>query len=113
MSNIKKNIVANFLGRGWSMIMGLVFVPFYIRFLGTEAYGLVGFYAVLQASLGLLDLGLNATINRELARFSIFPEKSNEARDLAKTLEIIYWIIGIAIFIAVLFTASWISRFWI
>ncbi|MDE2320337.1 MAG: hypothetical protein KGL31_00215 [candidate division NC10 bacterium] len=45
---VKRNIVANTLGKGWSMLMGLVFVPLYIKFLGMEAYGLIGFFATLQ-----------------------------------------------------------------
>ncbi|MDE2060547.1 MAG: hypothetical protein KGL31_00010 [candidate division NC10 bacterium] len=45
---VKRNIIANTLGRGWSMLMGLVFVPLYIKFLGMEAYGLIGFFATLQ-----------------------------------------------------------------
>ncbi len=38
--------------------MSLAFIPLYIKYLGMEAYGLIGFYAVLQTILGLLENGL-------------------------------------------------------
>ena len=48
----------------------MVAVPFYIRFIGVEGYGLVGFYGTLRATLNsFLDFGLTATINREIARY--------------------------------------------
>ena len=39
--SLKKNILANCLGQGWSAVMGLAFIPLYIRYLGMEAYGLI------------------------------------------------------------------------
>jgi O-antigen/teichoic acid export membrane protein len=75
--------------------MGLAFVPLYIKFLGIEAYGLIGFFAMLQASFQILDLGLSQTMNREMARYSALRDKAGEARDLVRTLEVVYWAIGL------------------
>jgi O-antigen/teichoic acid export membrane protein len=94
-------------------LLGLICVPFIIRFLGVEAYGLVGFFATLQATVGFLDFGLSATMNREMARYSVYPEKSREARDLARTLEIAYWIIGLVIGVGIFWVAPWISTNWV
>ena len=47
MSLLKRNIIANFAGQGWAALMALAFVPLYIKFLGIEAYGLIGFFAML------------------------------------------------------------------
>ena len=68
MTRLQLNLVANFAGQGWTAIMVLAFVPLYLKFLGIEAYGLIGFYAMLQAAFQILDLGLSQTINREMAR---------------------------------------------
>ena len=57
MSLLKKNISASLVGNGWNALMALVFVPLYIKFMGVEAYGLVGIYASLQILSGLLDMG--------------------------------------------------------
>lgn len=93
--------------------MSLAFIPLYIKFLGIEAYGIIGFFTTLQAMFTLLDLGLGYTLNRELARYSILPEQGQKMRNLVRTLEIIYW--GIAIFIGmtVVFISPFIAKYWI
>lgn len=113
MSLLKRNIIANFAGQGWSVLMALAFVPIYIKFLGIEAYGLIGFFAMLQASFQVLDLGLSQTMNREMARYSVSPDKALEMRDFVRTFEFGYWAIGIAIGAVVLAASPFIAEHWI
>ena len=87
MSIIKRNIAANFIGNFWTTLMGLVFIPVYIRFLGIEAYGLVGFFVTLQSVFSLLDMGLSTTLNRELARLSVNGANARKMRDCVRSLE--------------------------
>ena len=47
--SVARNVVANFLGQGWTAVMNLAFIPVYIKFLGVEAYGLIGLFGLLQA----------------------------------------------------------------
>lgn len=112
MSQIKRNLGANFAGKGWAALMGIVFIPLYIKFMGIESYGLVGFFTTLQAVFILLDLGLTTTLNREIARYSAVAEKSQDMRDLVRTLEIVYWGLAICIGIIVLFLSSLIAHEW-
>ncbi len=93
--------------------MALAFVPLYIKFLGIEAYGLIGFFAMLQGAFQILDFGLSQTMNREMARYSVLPDKSGEARDLVRTLEVGYWAIGIVISIVVITASPFIAEHWI
>ena len=67
---LKRNLIANYLGQGWAALMGLAFIPLYIKYLGIEAYGLIGLFALLQAWLSLLDMGMTPTLGREMARFT-------------------------------------------
>src|SRR2546422_8608563 len=113
MSRLKFNLLANFAGQGWSVIISIVVIPFYIKFLGIEAYGLLGFYMMLQGVLQVLDLGLSPTMNRELARYSAIPEKAGEARDLVRTLEVGYWMLGIVIGGAVIGAAPFFAHRWL
>lgn len=102
------------LGSGWTAILSLAFIPLYIHFMGIEAYGLVGFYVTLQVLLSVLDMGLTATISRELARLSAFGEKSvPEMRNIMRTLEIVYWILAACIVLMVALAAPWISTSWL
>ena len=112
-SGFKLNLAANFAGVGWSALVQILCVPLYLKFLGIEAFGLIGFYLMLQAILQVLDLGLSPTMNREMARYSVQPEKAAEARDLVRTLEVGYWLIGIAIGALVWAAAPVIVRDWI
>src|SRR5450631_2625541 len=97
MSSIKINIAANLVGKIWSALIAILLIPLYIKYLGIESYGLVGFYGTLIGSMMLLNLGLSTTINRELAKFKSTNGKSKSVRDLTFSLEIIYWAIGIFI----------------
>jgi len=112
-STLKKNVLANFIGSIWQALMGLVFIPLYIKFIGIESFGLIGIFATLQVIFGLLDIGLGSTLTREMARLSVLPRKEQEMRNLVRTLEIIYW--GLAIFsgIAVIVTSPFIAHHWV
>lgn len=113
MNPLKTNIVANFTGSIWQGTIALVFIPFYIRFMGIESYGLVGIFATLQVMFGLLDIGLGSTLTREMARLSVLQRKEQEMRNLVRTLETFYW--GIAIFVGITFVllSPIIARHWI
>ena len=115
MSNatLKKNIGANFAGSIWQAIMGLVFVPIYIKFIGIESYGLIGIFTTLQIIFGLLDVGLGSTLTREMARLSALPNREQEMRNLVRTLEIIYWSVAVFVGVVVVSLSPVISGHWI
>jgi hypothetical protein len=110
---LKKNIGANLFGNSWQVIMGLVFVPLYIKFMGVESYGLVGIFVLLQMISGILDMGLSGTMNREMARLSVLPGKEQEVRNLVRSLEIIYWAMALVIGIAVIAVSPFIAHHWV
>ncbi|MGF7078356.1 lipopolysaccharide biosynthesis protein [Mucilaginibacter sp. UYCu711] len=107
------NIAANFLGRAWVAGIGIVMVPLYIKFLGIESYGLVGFYSTLIGSMGLLDLGLSTTLNRELTKARVEKTDATTVRNLVFTLECIYWSIGLLIAVCVVALAPAIATHWL
>lgn len=113
MSVIKKNIAANFAGNMWTGLMGIVFVPIYIHFMGIEAYGLIGTFATLLALFGLLDMGLSTTLNREMARLSVEKNNAQEMRDLVRTLEVPYWAVGALISLIVIVLSPIIAYQWV
>lgn len=112
-SGFKLGLLANFTGSAWSVLVQLVCVPLYIRFMGIEAFGLIGFYLMFQAMLQVLDLGLSPTMSREMARYSVQPDKADEARDLVRTLEIGYWLIGIVVGAGLVVASPWVATHWI
>lgn len=110
---LKKNIISNYLSQGWSALMGLAFVPLYIKYLGMEAYGLIGVFAVLQGVLTLLDMGMTPTLTREMARFKAGVHTSQTIRELMYSLVVIS--VGIVIVIAstLWITSDWLAQNWL
>lgn len=111
--SVKKNIVANYFGAGWTVLMSLAFIPVYIKYLGIEAYGLIGIFTVLQAGLALLDMGMAPTLSREMARFTGGSHDEQSIRDLLRSIEIIG--LGIAVFMAlgVWAASGWLASGWL
>jgi O-antigen/teichoic acid export membrane protein len=112
-TSLKKNIFANFTGSFWQALMGLLFIPLYIKCIGIEAYGLIGIFSVLQIIFGLLDSGLGGTLTREMARLSVMPGKGEEMRNLVRTMETIYWCISLTAGIAVISLSPFVAYHWI
>lgn len=94
MSIVKRNIVANILGKGAAGFLTLVFVPLHLKYLGIEAYGLVGFYATIQTMFLLVDMGFSGAFTREIAKLSVSIDKNQEIRDLCRTFELIFFMLG-------------------
>jgi O-antigen/teichoic acid export membrane protein len=113
MTILKKNIAANFVGSFWQALMALLFIPIYIKFLGIEAYGLIGLFMTMQALFTLLDIGLGATVSREMARLSVLFDKAQEMRDLVRSLEVIYWCLAAGIGITVMVLSPYIAYNWV
>ena len=113
MSIIRKNIIANMVGNGWAAILAVALIPLYIHLMGIESYALVGFFAAMQSVFLLLDIGLAATITREIARLSTKNNSEKEKRNLLRTLEIVYWILAIIVLILIINSAPWISTKWL
>ena len=113
VTKLRNNIIANFGGQAWGLLMRLAFVPVYIHILGIEAFGLIGFFLSLQAIFLILDMGLAATINRELARSLHSGANVDETRDLVRTLEWVYWLTGLVIAAAVLALSPLLASHWL
>jgi len=111
--SLRKNLLANFAGRLWASGISLVFIPLYIHFLGIESYGLIGVYLSLMALVSVLDMGLSTTLNRELARLSTVPGNAQEARDLVRSMEAVYWGIGLLVALATILLAPLVPKYWV
>ena len=95
MTTLKKNIIANYASQLYSAGIGILILPLYIKYMGAEAYGLVGFFTMLQAWFALLDLGLTPTIARETARYHGGSMSALHYRQLFRALSTIF--VGIAV----------------
>lgn len=95
MAALRINILTNYAGQLWMAATGLAFLPFYVRVLGMEAFGMVGVMLSFQSFLQLFDFGIGNAINRELSRRAHDSAQKDGARDLVRTSEILIWLMAL------------------
>lgn len=111
-SRVRSNLSAAMVASFWTSSLGLAVVPVYLRFLGIEAYGLIGFFSTMQALLLILDLGLSQTINREFAILTAKNDLAKAAR-LLHTFAVVYGVLALIIAVSVAAAAPYIASNWI
>ena len=95
------------------MLIGIVLLPLYIEYMGIEAYGLVGFYALLQSWFMLLDMGLTPTTARETARYRGGSLTPAAYRHFIRAVEGVFIVVAIVGGITLFFGAEYISNTWL
>lgn len=110
---LKRNLVANYLGQGWSAIMGLAFIPLYINYLGIEAYGLIGLFVLIISMLSVFEMGLMPLLNREVAGFTAGAHTHDSIWDLVRSIEVIAIVVAVGLSCGVLASASWVAGSWL
>lgn len=95
------------------ILIGVAVTPLYLQYLGAEAYGLVGMFALLQAGLALLDLGLSPTLGRQVAYARGQENGFDLFKRLLKSFELIFLGLAITIIVVIYFASDWIAQSWI
>ena len=113
MGALKHNIAANYFGQGWAAAMGLVFIPLYVRYLGAEAYGIIGLFAVVQSCLSILDMGMSPTLTREMARHSAGANSPQGIHDLLHSVELVCFSLAILIAGGMWLASGWLANGWL
>lgn len=89
------NVLASYASQIYLIIISIAILPIYIQYMGAEAYGLVGFFAMLQGLFNLLDFGLTPTIGRQTAQYNAGKETALNFRRLFRALSLIFFVIAI------------------
>ncbi|MGH6987703.1 MAG: lipopolysaccharide biosynthesis protein [Caulobacteraceae bacterium] len=87
---LSRKFVLTLSARTGVAIVGLAVTPIYLRFLGPQAYGLVGFWIIAQAWMIVFDLGVSPAVARQLSRFKAGVLDSREAGSLLFVGELIF-----------------------
>lgn len=93
--SLRTNILASYVSQIYLIVISIAILPVYIKYMGAEAYGLVGFFAMLQGLFSLLDFGLTPTISRQTAQYNAGSETALNFRRLFRALSLIF--MGIAL----------------
>lgn len=96
---VLRNSLAHLIARLAGLGAGIAVIPLVTLTLGTEALGLVGIYASLQAMTGLLDLGLPMAANHRLAVMIGRKAHADRQAELIRSVETVFWLL-VALFLA-------------
>lgn len=112
--SLKKNIIANYIGQGYITLIGIFMPPFYLEYLGAEAYGLVGFFSLIGTLLAVLSMGLSPTLARQIAL-----ERGRDEHDffrlrqLLRSIELIFLILTLSVGLGIGLGSFWIADHWL
>lgn len=102
MSELKKGAFLSYISIILTNLIGLILTPFIIKSLGDSEFGLYVLIGSLISYLSLMDLGLNNTIIRFIAKYRAKNDKKGEENFLAIIFLIYFFISIILIFIGLI-----------
>ncbi|MFT3664747.1 lipopolysaccharide biosynthesis protein [Piscinibacter sp.] len=113
MSPLKINLLANYISQIYVALIGIVMVPVLLSYMGAEAYGLVGFFAMLQGWFVVLDLGFSAALSREAARRKGLASEMADLRHLLRVVEKLFLVVSAAGAVLALVGAPVVAQRWL
>jgi O-antigen/teichoic acid export membrane protein len=106
---LSEALLSHFGANALNAILSVLLTPIYVKYLGPEAYGIIGFYNAVSAFFFISDFGAGATVNRELAR--LFPEKMDLARKMIRSLEVLL-LLGVTLASPIMIAFSYGAAFY-
>ena len=79
IASIKLNAIGNYFGQSYTILVTLLCTPLYIKYLGAESHGLVGFFIILQNWLTWVYMGL---VRHYVDKFLLQEANQMDLRDL-------------------------------
>lgn len=112
-SLLKRNVIANYASQIYSILIGVVVVPIYLKYMGMEAYGLIGLFATVQVCVQSLDMGITPTLSREVAITKAGAATPVNLRQLLRSFELIFLGTGLIVTLGAAVTSGYVSTEWI
>ena len=110
---LKAILLQTYATQAYVSLIGIVLMPMYLRYLGAEAFGLVGLHLMLQASIPVLDMGFTPALMREMSKFRAGSLSAVEAVARVRSLQVLQIGIGIVVFLAVWTGSEWVATIWL
>ncbi len=112
-ASLKANAIANYLSQICVALAGFATMPFFLRRLGAEAYGLIGFFTLMNAWFQILDAGLSLTLARECARYRAGAIDAPTLRGLVRALEVFFFAVASLAAIAIAASSQFVAADWL
>jgi O-antigen/teichoic acid export membrane protein len=111
--SLKKNIIANYASQIYIILISIITLPELVKCMGAEAYGLVGFFSMVQSWLIMLDLGMSPTMSREVSRFRGGAIDANSLLSVFKILRKIFTVLGCVFAVVFISCSGLIATKWL
>ncbi|MDY7559573.1 oligosaccharide flippase family protein [Pseudomonas sp. 10B1] len=111
--SVIRNTTLSYVGQAYALLVGILIMPFYLGHLGAEAYGLIGFFSVMQAWLQLLDAGLSPSLVRAVAHQQGLANQEHSAGHLLRSFEIMFLPMAVICTSAIYAASPWIAAKWL
>jgi O-antigen/teichoic acid export membrane protein len=111
--SVVRNTALSYAGQAYAMLVGILIMPFYLGHLGAEAYGLIGFFAVMQAWLQLLDAGLSPSLVRAVAHQQGLPLSQRNTGHLLRSFELLFLPLAGLCCAAIAAASPWLAEQWL
>lgn len=113
MEGLKQALVISVGSRAFAALLGFLALPLYLRFLGIEAYGVIGLFVSVQALTVFMDFGIGATLTRQLSAAGSDDQARQRVRDTTLTFELVYLILAVATGLLLAAVAPLIGTYWV
>jgi O-antigen/teichoic acid export membrane protein len=111
--SVIRNTALSYAGQAYALLVGILIMPFYLGHMGAEAYGLIGFFSVLQAWLQLLDAGLSPSLVRAVAQQQASNKADCLSGRLLRSFELIFVPLASLCCLAMYLGSDWIAVHWL
>lgn len=110
---MRRNATANYASQIYAAAVMVGAVPYLLATMGPEAFGLIGFFTLVQGWSQLLDLGLSAAVIRESARFMVGSIDATVFRGLLRAFGAMFWTLGVGLAVVLILLAPTVARSWL
>jgi O-antigen/teichoic acid export membrane protein len=114
--SVAGGLVANYLGKAVVALLTVLALPVLYQQLGGEGFGLFGFFYSLLALITLMDFGLAAAVQRDLASDAGGPgggHRVEAIRRRIRSVELPVALVALVFSIAVVAAAGYLSKSWL
>ena len=103
------NLFTSALAWIWPVLLSFATMPFIVKGLGNDAYGIRGLVLSITGYFALLDLGLNGAVTKYLAEYKALNDKALITELLGTTLTT-YTLLGLVGGTLIWFLAGWFTK---
>lgn len=111
--SLKLNIASTYFSQIYNGFIGIIVMPIFLLNMGSEAYGLIAIFTLVQAWFALLDAGISQSVSRQTARYYAGTLTSQDYCNLYNGLHVAFLFICSFVLVLLLTNIDGLARSWL